>query len=205
MGLTVVLTALTLSTGCMTAAKRVLKEAKGASSKSQTFPDSSRNTYQSYKGVTVAQPTSDVSPFVSREFTAALRRELIEQLTKAEEPVFRSGEPSIQIEPKVLWFHATSGMGDLLGSDSYSVVLYTISADGKPLDRVQIVTKSAAARTGDDDLAKSNVEELVGWFEARKEGDFDDVKDSEERRKKKERKEAERRKAEEKRKKSNDD
>lgn len=188
--------ALSLNTGCMTAAKRVLKEAQGATSKTTTFPDSSRNVYQEFRGVTVSQPTSDVEPLVSRAFSSALRVEIINQLSKADEPLFGGGEPAINIEPRILWFHATSGLGDILGHYSFTVVLYTITASGQTLDHVQIVTKSAAARTDDADLAKSNAEELVKWFEARRDGKFEEIeeqKQREEREQKQREEEAERR------------
>ncbi|MBK8270568.1 MAG: hypothetical protein IPK83_20620 [Planctomycetes bacterium] len=169
--------------GCMTAAKRMLKEAQGATSKSNTVPNGSRESYKGFEAVTASPSTSEVQPLVSTDFMKSLRIELINQLTVGDEPLFKkTGEPVVNIDSRVMWYHKPGAMGDILGNYSYTVVLYTMSSDGRTLDQVQIVTKSAASRTDDDDMAKSSVKELIAWFEARGKGRFeeDDEKERQE-------------------------
>jgi hypothetical protein len=52
-----------------------------------------------------------------------------------------------------------------MGSDSYAVVLFWLSAEGAPAGRVQVVTKEAASRTGATDVAKSMAKELARFFD----------------------------------------
>lgn len=164
--------------GCMTAAKRVFKEAKGATSKTRTIPNGSRDPYNAFKGATVSPATTEIEPLIAPDFMSALRIELVNQLTKGvdndEPPLFAGGEPSLHIEPRVMWYHKPGAMGDILGTNSYTVVVYTISGGGGVMNRVQIVTKSAASRTDDTDMARSSAEELVKWFRERREGRFDE-------------------------------
>ncbi len=185
--------------GCMTAAKRVFKEAKGATSKTRTIPNGSRDPYSAFKGVTVSPATTEIEPLIAPEFMSALRVELVNQLTKSEDkdepPLFAGGEPSLHIEPRVMWYHKPGAMGDILGTNSYTVVVYTISGGGSVMNRVQIVTKSAASRTDDSDMARSSAEELVKWFIERREGRFDEDEEA---------KAAERREREQKKKKDRD-
>lgn len=166
---------LAMNTGCMTAAKRVLKEAQGATSKSRTVPGSSREQYRSFGAVSVGAATTEVEPLVSPEFMKALRIELVNQLTGGDKPLFRkSDEPSLSIDARVMWYHKPGALGDILGTYSYTVVVYTISSEGRILDRVQIVTKSAASRTDDSDMAASSAKELVEWFGARRDGKYEE-------------------------------
>ncbi|HWL92021.1 MAG TPA: hypothetical protein VNT79_00675 [Phycisphaerae bacterium] len=175
------LTCFFLSTGCEFAAKRVFKEARGARTKGMTLPRGSRTTYKEFRGVTVKEPDSDVEPLVSRTFIRALPIELRRQLTSVSGAMFRrKGDPDLEIAAKVLWYYEAGGLGGLIGSNSYAVVLYTLSAGGQTLDQIQMVTKSAATRTGDDDMARSSVKGLVNWLQARREGKFDDETSAEE-------------------------
>jgi hypothetical protein len=163
------------TTGCMTAAKRVLNEAKGATSKSRTVAGGSRDKYKTYQSITVSPATSEIEPLVSQEFLRALPIELVNMLTTGDEPLFKkTGEPVLNIDSRVMWYHQPGGMGDILGSSSYTVVLYTLTSNGNALDKVQIVTKSAASRTEDGDMAKSSAEELIKWFEARGKGEYEE-------------------------------
>ncbi|MBX3394708.1 MAG: hypothetical protein KF841_05030 [Phycisphaerae bacterium] len=172
-----------MNTGCMTAAKRVLKEAQGATSKSRTVPGSSRDQYRSYGAVSVSPATTEVEPLVAPEFMKALRIELVNQLTGGDKPLFRkSDEPALNIDARVMWYHKPGALGDILGTYSYTVVVYTMSIEGRILDRVQIVTKSAASRTDDSDMAASSAKELVEWFGARREGEFEEDEEAKVRR-----------------------
>lgn len=163
------------NSSCMTAAKRVLREAQGATSKTRTFPGSSRNRYKTFQAVSAAPATSEVAPLVSEEFMKSLRIELVNQLVAGEKPLFRKeGEPMLTIESRVMWYHKPGAFGDILGNYSYTVVVYTLTGNGQLLDQVQIVTKSAASRTDDVDMAKSSAAELVKWFADRRKGTFEE-------------------------------
>lgn len=48
--------------------------------------------------------------------------------------------------------------------EKFVVTLFYLKADGADVGRVQIVTKSKAAGSGDDDLAESAAKELVDYF-----------------------------------------
>ncbi len=158
---------LTFNVGCMTAAKRVLKEAVGATSDGTEVPGTTKNTFARYRGVSVSPADSRLGGLVSGEFKAALPAEVRKALTTGEGALFPGGSPQLMIRPEVMWFHEAGGLGSIVGSDSYAVVLFQISGDEGALGRYQVVTKSAASRTGDTDMAKSMARELANWFKKR--------------------------------------
>ena len=71
----------------------------------------------------------------------------------------------MEIEPVVMWYQEAGGLGEILGSDSFAVVLFHMKADGNEIGRVQVATKSAAARIDEADMAKSMAKELAKFFE----------------------------------------
>ncbi len=68
-----------------------------------------------------------------------------------------------------MWFHEASALGSIVGSDSYAVVLFKLRDGGTGVGRLQIVTSSAASRTGHADMASSMAGELADWFEEKRE------------------------------------
>lgn len=152
------------TSGCGTVAKRAFKEVKGASSKAQPVPGTSVSRYSRYQGVSISNPRTDLGGLVDRKFTSALGTALRKELTTDKDAPFRGGSPTLTIEPEVAWYSEAGGLGGMLGSDSYAVVLFWLSEDGSPLGKVQIVTKSAASRTGEDDMANSMAKKLAGFF-----------------------------------------
>lgn len=157
---------LVFGTGCMTAAKRVIKEAKGASS--ETTPVSVKGRYANYAGVTIAPTQSELGRLVPAAFKKALGVELRKALVTGEEALFKGKSPNLKIEPHVMWFHEASTVGGIVGSDSYVVVLFKFSADGADAGKLQIVTSTAASRTGYADMAASMAGELADWFEEKR-------------------------------------
>jgi hypothetical protein len=159
------------NTGCMgTVAKRAFSEVVGATSEADVVPGTSAAQFARYQGVNIKPLRTDLGGMVDSRFTSALPSALRQALTQAgerdkgESAVFPGGSPTLEIEPQITWYHKAGGVGGLLGSDSYAVVLFWISADGAPLGKVQIVTKTAAARTGPEDMAKSMAKELAKFF-----------------------------------------
>jgi hypothetical protein len=153
------------ASGCTTPLKRGFKEFKGASSKAKVIPGTLTNALSQCRGVRIGRPRSDLGGLVDSRFAGALTRALHEALTKGDEPVFPGGSPTLEIDPEITWFHKSGVLGGIVGSDSYAVVLFWLSADGAPAGRVQVVTKEAASRTGATDVAKSMAKELARFFD----------------------------------------
>ncbi len=150
--------------GCTTVAKRALKEAAGASSKARAVPGLTSSSLAQCQGISVGTPRSDLGSLVDPKFTSALPVALRDSLTGGEEPLFRGGSPTLEIDSEIAWYHEAGGVGGIVGSDSYVVVLFWLSVDGAPMGKVQLVTKSAASRTGEDDMAKSMAKGLASFL-----------------------------------------
>lgn len=152
--------------GCYgTMAKRALSEVVGASSQTKVVPGTSTARFSQFQGVKINAPHSDLGALVNSRFTSALPSALREALATGKNAPFPGGSPTLDIDPEVTFYNDPGGMGDLFGSDSYAVVLFTLSADGAALGKVQVVTKTAAARTGPDDMAKSMAKSLGEFFQ----------------------------------------
>lgn len=147
--------------GCTTVAKRAFKEAKGASSDFDIVPGTGASGYSQYAGVTIEQPRTELGGLVSTSFKSELVKALKEELTMGDDAPFRGGSPTLTIEPHIMWFNK----GGLVFPDKHAIVLYYLKANGAEVGRVQIATKSEAARTGDGALAESSAEELCKFFE----------------------------------------
>lgn len=152
------------ASGCGTAAKRVFTEVKGASSKATPVPGIVSSELVQYRGVTVGTPRTDLDVLVDRKFMSALPGAVRDALTTGEEILFPGGSPTLNIDPEVTWYYEATGVGDILGSDSYAVVLFWIETDGKPLGKVQLVTKSGASRIDEADMAASMAKGLAKFF-----------------------------------------
>lgn len=154
------------NTGCYgTMAKRALSEVVGASSNAKVVPGTSTARFSQFQGVKICAPHSDLGGLVNSRFTSALPGALRDALTTGKNAPFPGGSPMLDIDPEITFYNDPSGMGDLFGSDSYAVVLFSLSADGSALGKVQVVTKTAATRTGPDDMAKSMAKSLGEFFE----------------------------------------
>lgn len=166
LGITVLGLAIAGNTGCAGAmAKRALSEVVGASSKARAVPGMSTAKLGQFKGVKINAPHSDLGGLVSSKFALALPGALREALTTGKDAPFPGGSPALEIDPEITFFSEKGALGDLFGSDAYAVVLFALIADGTVVGKVQVVTKSAASRTGDDDMAKSMAKGLAQFFE----------------------------------------
>ncbi|MBN2563634.1 MAG: hypothetical protein JXQ75_22165 [Phycisphaerae bacterium] len=164
LALTILVSTVVGSSGCGTAAKRVLKEVQGASSEARAVPGTHTATLATYQAVKIDNPRSDLGGLVDSRFSGVLLGALRGALTEGEEPVFRGGSPVLEIQPEITFYSEAGGLGSILGSDSYAVVLFWLSADGAPVGKVQVVTKSGASRTGEADMAKSMADGLAGFM-----------------------------------------
>ncbi len=164
LALTMLVSVLVVSSGCGTVAKRALKEVKGAGSKAVSVPGTSTSQFSRFSGVKISQPRTDLGGLVDRKFSSALTVALKTSLVSGKDPVFHGGSPALEIEPEITWYNEAGGLGGLLGSDSYAVVLFWLSSEGAPVGKVQVVTKSGASRTSEGDMAKSMAGELAKFF-----------------------------------------
>ncbi len=165
LGITVLGLVVAGNTGCAGAiAKRAFSEVVGASSKARAVPGLSTARLGQFQGVKINAPRSDLGGLVSSRFTSALPGALRKELITDKDAPFPGGSPTLEIDPEITFFSDQGGVGDLLGSDSYAVALFTLSSDGAPLGKVQVVTKTAASRTGDEDMAKSMAKSLAQFF-----------------------------------------
>ena len=154
------------SSGCMTAAKRAFKEAKGAGSDAEPVPGSGGGSFAQFQGVNIGQPRTDLGGLVNSDFMTSLPNELRKHLVEAEDASFKGSAPSLTIEPEVRYFHRGGGPFPT----KIAVVLYWLRGDGADYGRIQVVTKSEATGTGDDDMAASNARELATYLADRKKG-----------------------------------
>jgi len=150
-----------LSAGCTTMAKRTFHEFKGSSSDASPVPGTGGGSFARFGGVTVAPPRSDLGGLVNSKFNSCLVTELRKHLADDKDAPFKGGTPALSIEPEISYFHKGGGVFP----EKIAVVLYWLKGDGADMGRVQVVTKSEASGTGDDDLAQSNAKELAKYFE----------------------------------------
>ncbi len=162
LGLMFLSSVLVVNTGCMTAAKRVLKEGKGASSKSEPVPGMSGGDFTRFRSVQIVPPRTNLGGLVSTEFNSFLVTSLREELVNDEDAMFKGGSPTLTIEPEIMWYHR-GGIGGVM-PEKFVVALFWLKEGGSEIGRVQIVTKSEATRTGDDDLAESMAAGLAKYF-----------------------------------------
>jgi hypothetical protein len=154
------------SSGCTTMAKRAFKEAKGAGSDCEPVPGTGGGSFAQFQGVTISPPRSELGGLVNTKFMTSLPTELRKSLVEGEKAQFKGSNPTLAIEPEVCYFHKGGGPFPT----KIAVVLYWLKADGADYGRVQIVTKSEATGTGDEDMAASNAKELASYLEKRKKG-----------------------------------
>ncbi len=163
--------ALFFSSGCSptSMATRAITEIKGASSEVREIPGTVKGRFDRFKGADISPPRNELGGLVPTQFTSTLRTMLREFLVEEEEAPFRGDSPKLTIEPQMQWFSEASSMSRLVGSDSYVVVLFKLSADGVELGKLEVATKSGATRTDSSAMAKSMAKELAEWFEERQE------------------------------------
>ncbi|RIK67672.1 MAG: hypothetical protein DCC65_05960 [Planctomycetota bacterium] len=149
-------------TGCATLTRRTLAEVKGADSDASPVPGTGGHDYGRFAGVQIIPPRTKLGGLVSSEFSSQLAAKLEEVLIRASRAPFKGGSPTLTIESEILWYHR-GGITTIM-PERFSVVLYTLRADGGEYGRVQVVTKSGAARTEDVDLAESNARELANYL-----------------------------------------
>lgn len=183
--LTIVGGTLILNVGCGTAIKRTFTEIKGAGAKAQEVPGTSTAALRQYGGVKVNAPHSDVSRLVDPGFASALPGAVREKLTQRDEnqkdkpPIFSGGPPILELDPEITFYSRPGSLGEILGSDSYAVVLFWLKADGTDVGKIQVVAKSGASRTGPDDLARASADGLAKFFKKHRNPGEDSDKDQE--------------------------
>jgi hypothetical protein len=152
---------LTYGTGCTTIAKRAMKEAKGASSDAEAVPGAGGGSFARFNGVDIQPPRTNLGGLVSTEYRAELTRALREQLVTEDDAPFKGSSPRLTIDPEILWYYR----GGSIMPEKFAVVLFWLKDGGADVGRVQIVTKSEATGTGDNDMAENMAKELVSYFE----------------------------------------
>lgn len=150
-----------LCTGCMTMAKRTLKEAKGASSEAEAVPGTGGGNFSRFTAVNIAPPRSDLGALVSSEFKTRLSEALRQELVQGDDAPFKGGSATLTIEPEINWYQKGGGVFP----EKFAVVMFWLKADGAAVGQVQVSTKSEATRTGDGGLAESMAKELRTYFE----------------------------------------
>ena len=152
------------ASGCMTATRRAIKEAKGADSDIEPVPGTHTRELGKYRGVEIRPVWSDLGGLVDTRFSDTLNEVLQMKLCRGRRPVFPGGEPILTIEPEVMFYMMHGSMGAVVGSDCYAVVLFFLSDGETLLGKIQVKTVSAAARTGPDDLAIDMGESLADYL-----------------------------------------
>ena len=157
--------------GCSPAsvATTAFKQIRGASSEVREIPGTLAGDFRQFRGARIAPPRTDLGTLVSGTFKGTLPVALKKHLSREKDAPFPGGSPEITIEPEIIWFK-DAGVMEAAGSYSYVATLFWLSADGKPLGRLEIVTKEAAARTGDKEKAESMAKKLAQWFQKRRKG-----------------------------------
>lgn len=162
------LTALVGTTGCSWAARRTLREAKGASAEITPIGGANPGNLRSLSGVQASAPRTRLGSLVPGEFVSSFAPACRKSLVDGKDaPLAASGQP-LQIESEVMWYHKRQGLGVVTGEKSYAVMLLDLSSAGRNLGRVQIVATSGASRTDAADMAEAMAEELADWIRGSK-------------------------------------
>lgn len=169
------------ATGCATLARRTLAEAKGADSDANPVPGSGGRNFGSFNGAQIIPPTTNLGGLVSTEFKSQLSAALEEVLIRESKAPLKGGSPTLTVESEIMWYHR-GGISTIM-PERFAVVLYTLRSEGGEVGRIQVVTKSGAARTDDRELAESSAEELATYLRkhgANKGGSSDDREEDDE-------------------------
>ncbi len=154
--------------GCTTAAKRVLKEVVGASAKAEAVPPAKATSFARFKSVDIKPARTNLGSLVDAKYSRSLPNQLRKELTRSDNddpPLFPGGGATLEIEPEITWYSEPGGLGSIMGSDAYAVVLFWMSEGGQPLGRVLTVTSSAAARDDEFALSRATAKGLAKFFE----------------------------------------
>ncbi|MCB9851952.1 MAG: hypothetical protein H6819_02560 [Phycisphaerales bacterium] len=161
------ITAFVSTTGCSWAARRTLREAKGASAEITPIGGANPSNFRNFAGVQAAAPRTRLGNLVPGEFISSFAPACQKCLVDGKEaPLAGSGQP-VQIDSEVMWYHKRQGLGVVTGEKSYAVMLLDLSGAGRNLGRVQIVASSGASRTDAADMAEAMAEELADWIRGR--------------------------------------
>ncbi len=154
------------STGCSWAARRTLREAKGASAEVEIINNPTAN-FRNMGGVQAGQPRSRLGSLMPGEFAATFPAACRKYLVEADDaPLKGSGTP-LKIDSEVMWYHKRRGLGVVTGEKSYAVMLLDLASGGRQIGRLQIVATSGASRTDAADMAEAMAEELAKWIDDR--------------------------------------
>lgn len=154
--------------GCGTMAKRALKEVVGAGAKAEPVPPTRAATFAKYNSVEIKPARTNLGALVDKKYERSLPNALRKALTRSEddEPaLFGGGGPTLEIEPEITWYSEPGGLGSIMGSDSYAVVLFWMSEGGQPVGRVLTVTSSGASRDDEFALSNATAKGLAKFFE----------------------------------------
>lgn len=175
-----------LSTGCTTLLGRAFKEAIGARSEARPVAGEEIPDFKKYLAVAIDEPRTDLGALVDPLFTAAVRPLVVEALMRVPpdemekwekdhkegepppKPVFPGGAPVLTMTPQVTFYKERGGLGSILGTDSYAVVLFWLREGDIDLGKIEVVTKSAASRTREEDMAKAMAKGLAKFLRERR-------------------------------------
>lgn len=162
-----VLLALVNTTGCSWAARRTLREAKGASAELTQIDNSRGGNFANVSGVQAGSPRTRLGHLVPGDFISSFAPACRKFLAEGDDaPLTGSGQP-LQIDSEVMWYHQRKGLGVVTGEKSYAVMLLDLQSGGRSMGRVQIVASSGASRTDAADMAEAMAEELADWIRQR--------------------------------------
>ncbi|HPF40878.1 MAG TPA: hypothetical protein P5081_07255 [Phycisphaerae bacterium] len=162
------------ATGCSWAARRTLREAKGASAEITPIGGVNPSSLRNFGSVNATAPTSRLGNLVPGDFISGFGPACRKALTEGKDaPLAAAGQP-LQISSEVMWYHKRKGLGVVTGEKSYAVMLLDLSGGGRTLGRIQIVASSGASRTDSADMAEAMAEELADWIRGHKKEKQDD-------------------------------
>ena len=158
--------ALVNTTGCSWAARRTIREAKGASAEI-TIVNMPTGDFRNMGGVQAASPRSRLGSLLPGEFAATFPSACRKFLVEADDAPLKGGGAPLGIDSEVMWYHKRKGFGVVTGEKSYAVMLLDLSSGGRQLGRLQIVATSGASRTDAADMAEAMAEALAKWIDDR--------------------------------------
>lgn len=155
------------SSGCGTIIKRVYNEAKGATSKVVTVPGSQTARYADFNAVEITPPRSELGTLIPNTYEREYMKQMKIFLVTDEEAPFKGTEPVLKLDPQIYWYNK----GGIKGAfpNQHVVVFFELRAGQELIGKMQVATKSEAARTDDEDMAESLAKGVAKYFRKFKE------------------------------------
>jgi hypothetical protein len=153
---------LILCSGCITAAKRGLAEAEGASATMHPLNPISAGALNAsgYKIGTIGADGAGAP-----EFSGDLQKELNLELAKAkQEGKIKTGTGEPLTINATVRFYTSKGMGKLIGGMSFAIARVDVmNSAGQLVGKGDVMAKTKALRTDTADLAKAMAKKIIEW------------------------------------------